>query len=83
MKKWLDTASKYGIIPIQCERLNGKNSSDIKLCVDLMKDIYSVNHISMFYIITTDSDYRHVISEINLLALISSCISHLYYNIIL
>lgn len=64
MKSWLKTASTYGIIPIQCERISGKNSSDIKLCVDIMKDLYSVENITLFYIITTDSDYRHVVSEI-------------------
>ena len=64
MQKWLESASLYGIIPIQCGRISGKNSSDIKLCVDIMKDLYTVSKISLFYIITTDSDYRHVISEI-------------------
>jgi hypothetical protein len=64
MKNWLVSASSYGIIPIQCERISNKNSSDIKLCVDIMKDLYTVPNISLFYIITTDSDYRHVISDI-------------------
>ena len=63
MNNWLSTASKYGIIPIQCERINGKNSSDIKLCVDIMRDLYNIDVITLFYIITTDSDYRHVISK--------------------
>ena len=56
MRKWLDNASLFGIIPIQCGRISGKNSSDIKLCVDIMKDLYCVPKISLFYIITTDSD---------------------------
>lgn len=64
MRNWLKTASTYGIIPIQCERISGKNSSDIKLCVDIMKDLYTIDNITLFYIITTDSDYRHVVSEI-------------------
>ena len=64
MKNWLTTASTYGIIPIQCERINGKNSTDIKMCVDLMRDLYNIENISLFYIVTSDSDYRHVISEI-------------------
>ena len=66
MKNWLTTSSIFGIIPIQCERISGKNSTDIKLCVDLMKDLYSIDTISLFYIITTDSDYRHIISEIKI-----------------
>jgi len=66
LKKWRDSASMNGIMPIQCGRLNGKNSTDIKLCVDLMKDLYTVPYISLFYIITSDSDYRHVLPEIKL-----------------
>ena len=31
MKNWLSKAKQYGIITIQCERINGKNSSDITL----------------------------------------------------
>ena len=64
MRKWLDRTIIYDIIPIQCIRISGKNSSDIKLCVDIMKDLYTVPEISLFYIITNDSDYSHVISEI-------------------
>jgi hypothetical protein len=81
MKKWLKTTSTYGIIPIQCERINGKNSSDIKLCVDLMKDLYSIENISLFYIITTDSDYRHVISEIKVMNKKIHCIGNDFANI--
>ena len=50
LKKWRDSASMNGIMPIQCGRLNGKNSTDIKLCVDLMKDLYTVPYISLFYL---------------------------------
>lgn len=64
MRSWLKTASTYGVTPIQCDRLAGKNSSDIKLCVDIMKDLHCLEIISLFYIVTTDSDYRHVVSEI-------------------
>ncbi len=81
MKNWLTTSSKYGIIPIQCERISGKNSSDIKLCVDIMRDLYSIDNISMFYIITTDSDYRHVISEIKLMNKKIHCIGNDCANI--
>ena len=64
MKNWLKETNKYGITPVQCKRICGKHTSDIKLCVDIMKDLYGSDSITLFYIITTDSDYRHVISEI-------------------
>ena len=66
LHQWSKTASCNGITQIQCGRLSGKNSTDIKLCVDLMKDLLTVAHITLFYIITSDSDYRHVLPEIKL-----------------
>ena len=81
MKNWLKTSSTYGIIPIQCERVSGKNSSDIKLCVDIMKDLYTINNITLFYIITTDSDYRHVVSEIKTMNKRVNCIGEPNANI--
>jgi uncharacterized LabA/DUF88 family protein len=81
MKNWLTKAKQYGIIPIQCERINGKNSSDIKLCVDIMKTLYTIPNISLYYLITSDSDYRHVISEIKLLDKKVNCIGNNDTNI--
>ena len=66
LKNWLLVASKYGIIPIQCDRIKKKNSSDIKICVDVIKDLYTIDHITLFYLITNDSDYRHVVSEVKI-----------------
>ncbi len=66
LKNWLLSASKYGIIPVQCDRIKKKNSSDIKVCVDVIKDLYTIDHITLFYLITNDSDYRHVVSEIKI-----------------
>lgn len=57
----------YEINQIQCQRIRGKSSSNIKLCVDLMKDLYTINNISLFYIITCDRDCMYVIPEIKLL----------------
>jgi len=66
MRRWLKTAPKYGIITVQCDRISRKNSTDMKLCVEIMKNLYTNDTITMFYIITTDSDFRHVVSEIRL-----------------
>jgi len=66
LKSWLGKSTNCGIIPIQCCRISGKNSSDMKLCVDLMEDLYTLPDITLFYIVTNDSDYRHVISKIKI-----------------
>ena len=67
LKKWRDVAQTYGIEPIQCDRISGKNSTDIKIGVDIMKTLYTISHIDIFYIIASDSDYRHVMAEIKVL----------------
>lgn len=55
-----------GITTIQCDKITGKNSTDIKLMVDIMKTLYEINHISLYYIVTSDSDFRHVIPQIKM-----------------
>jgi uncharacterized protein (TIGR00288 family) len=61
---WLVSARKNGITPIQCDIIHGKNSSDIKLAIDVMSELHRTPHITTYFIVTSDSDYRHLISEI-------------------
>jgi hypothetical protein len=63
MLQWLNKSNDNGITAIQCGRLN-KNSSDIKMSVDIMKDLYTNNNITLFYLATSDSDFSSVIGEI-------------------
>ena len=65
-KSWKLAAQKNGISPIQCDRISGKNSTDIKMIVDLMHILYTVPSISLYYIVTSDSDYRHLIPFVKL-----------------
>ena len=65
-KSWKKPSQELALEPIQCDRISGKNSTDIKLTVDLMKMLYTNSSISLFYIITSDGDYRHLIPEIKL-----------------
>lgn len=65
-KNWLQATRDYGIEPIQCDLVKGKNSTDIKLTVDVMKTLYTVGHISLFYLVTQDGDFRHIIPEIKI-----------------
>ena len=80
MKKWVYTANNYGLEKIQCDRISGKNSSDIKLVVDVMHTLFLVTHVSLFYIVTSDSDFRHVFPEIKLLNKKVNCIGSTQSN---
>ena len=80
MKNWKMTANKLGIITIQCDRISGKNSTDIKMAVDVMKILYTIKHITLFYLVTSDSDYRHLVPEIKLLNKKVNCIGSIKSN---
>ena len=66
-KNWLNLITELGLEPIQCERVSGKNSSDMRIAVDVMKVLYNQPTINIFYLVTSDSDFRHLIPEIKLL----------------
>lgn len=67
MTNWMSVASSNGITCVQCDRLTGKNSTDIKLMLDMLKMLYTNNTVEIFFVVTSDSDYRHVVSEIKLM----------------
>jgi uncharacterized protein (TIGR00288 family) len=66
MAKWMSVASVNGINNIQCDRISGKNSTDIKLMLDMLKMLFTNDFIECYFIVTSDSDYRHIVSEIKL-----------------
>jgi uncharacterized LabA/DUF88 family protein len=63
MKKRLNESNNLGISQIQCGRL-AKNSSDISMCIDIIKDLYTNPNIDIFYIVSSDSDFSAVMHEI-------------------
>ena len=67
---------EYGIELIQANSISGKNSSDIKLCVDAMNILYTLNEISMYYIVTSDSDFIHLVPYIKCLNKEVRCIGN-------
>ena len=71
---------EYGIELIQANSISGKNSSDIKLCVDAMNILHTLNEISMFYIVTSDSDFIHLVPYIKCLNKEVRCIGYEHTN---
>lgn len=57
------TCDRMGIEQIQVNRASGKNSSDIRMCVDVVRLLYTTD-IHRFILVTADSDFRHVLLEI-------------------
>ena len=62
-KSWMDISKNFGITPIQCNKIKGKNSVDLKIAVDIMETIYEKN-IDLFCILTSDSDFCHIVQKL-------------------
>ncbi len=52
------------LIEIPKRSQTGKNSADIRLCVDAMDMAYSKEHISTFVIVSGDSDFSPLVSKL-------------------
>jgi uncharacterized protein (TIGR00288 family) len=44
--------------------MTGKNSADIRLCVDALDLCYSKEHIDSFVIVSGDSDFSPLVSKL-------------------
>lgn len=60
MKGWKNIAIKYAYVSVNCFSLRKKNSTDINLICDILKDLYKNPNINSFIIVSSDSDYTHV-----------------------
>jgi uncharacterized protein (TIGR00288 family) len=52
------------LVEIPKRSQTGKNSADIRLCVDAMDLAYSKNHIDTFVIVSGDSDFSPLVSKL-------------------
>ena len=56
--------SAIELIEIPQRRSTGKNSADIRLCVDAMDLAYSKDHIDTFVVVSGDSDFSPLVSKL-------------------
>jgi uncharacterized protein (TIGR00288 family) len=56
--------SAIELIEIPKRAMTGKNSADIRLCVDAMDLCYSKEHIDTFVIVSGDSDFSPLVSKL-------------------
>jgi uncharacterized protein (TIGR00288 family) len=56
--------SAIELIEIPNRRQGGKNSADIRLCVDAMDLAYSKEHINTFVVVSGDSDFSPLVSKL-------------------
>ena len=52
------------LMEIPARRMTGKNSADMRLCVDAMDMSYSKPHINTFVILSGDSDFSPLVSKL-------------------
>lgn len=67
LKTWKEVRFKYGLESVlQPPIASGKNSTDIKMTIDIMNIVHSNSHIQHVAIATSDSDFTPLINEIKL-----------------
>src|SRR5438132_5290283 len=54
----------FELIEIPRRAQSGKNSADIRLCVDAMDLAYSKEHINTFVVVSGDSDFSPLVSKL-------------------
>jgi len=57
-------AAAIELVEIPKRRMTGKNSADIRLCVDAMDMSYSKDHIDTFVIVSGDSDFSPLVAKL-------------------
>jgi len=58
--KWKNIILSNGIESISVTNLPGKNSTDIRLMLDMIKEYYSNSIIDTFILMSSDSDFYHI-----------------------
>lgn len=66
MQKWKKQCDDNGIITQSPIYTNKKNSSDIKMAIDILKITYMKNVLDVIVIVTSDSDFSAIANEIKL-----------------
>jgi uncharacterized LabA/DUF88 family protein len=64
MNIWKKICLEYGIDGIMVWRDKNKNSSDIKMIMDLMDILYSFPHLNNFVIVSGDIDFKEICKKI-------------------
>jgi uncharacterized protein (TIGR00288 family) len=54
----------FELLQIPARRVSGKNSADMRLCVDVLDLCYSKAHIDTFVIVSGDSDFSPLVSKL-------------------
>lgn len=66
MKGWKDISINYALESINNFSLSKKNSTDIHLICDILRDLYKNNIIDTYIIVSSDSDYTQVAKTIRM-----------------
>lgn len=66
MRGWKDITVNYALESINNFSLSKKNSTDIHLICDILKDLYKNQNIDIYIIVSSDSDFTHVAKTIRM-----------------
>ena len=63
-KNWKKNLNISGYMPIQCSRINNKQSTDIKIICDMIQFLYKNPYIDIFCLASADVDFSYACSMI-------------------
>lgn len=64
---WLKISKSYGYIPRMATKLTGvKETSDMVLVLDIMEHLYTCKSIDTFCIVSSDSDFTHIVNKLKI-----------------
>ena len=64
---WLEICKQYSLIPKMASKYSGvKESSDMLLVLDIMEHLYTLRHIGTYCIVSSDSDFTHIINRLKM-----------------
>lgn len=61
---WSQVLDRFGIEPVQIFHKGLKNSSDLRLSLDCLQMAYEREDITHFALVTSDSDFRHLVFKL-------------------
>lgn len=63
-KKWNEIIKVFHFEPIHCNNIPSKNSSDIKMTIEIMECLFKFPHLDIFIIISSDSDFSPLVKKL-------------------
>ena len=80
LSAYRDRSIELGLKRVQCDRIARKNSTDIRLAIDVMNVLLTNDKIDIFCIVSSDADYVHLSEPISVSGKTAMCVGSITAN---